>query len=179
MADKIFIRSGTNRGAVDVDVTNFRDLGDGSYDEPVAADLYMWDTGTLAFRKVTGADLAAGSAETSTIYSGVTALTPLFAFANIAASQTDTAIVAAVAAKQIRVVSAVMVCDGTATNFTFNSKSGAAGTAISMLFANGANGGAVLPFNPVGWFQTVSGEGLSATTGGGSTTGVQVVYVTV
>lgn len=179
MADKIFTRSGSNRGSIDVDLTVFRDNGDGSFDESVAADLMVWDTGTLAWRKATRADLSAASAETSTIYSGTTALTPAFQLANIAASQTDSAIVAAVSLKQIRVVAAVMVCGGTATTFTFNSKPGGAGAAVSMLFANAANGGAVLPFNPVGWFQTGIGEGLSATTGSGSTTGVQVVYVTV
>jgi hypothetical protein len=37
----------------------------------------------------------------------------------------------------------------------------------------------LLPYNPVGWFETVSGQGLSATTGAGSTTGIQIVYVEV
>lgn len=115
---------------------------------------------------------------------GVTApdgstLTPKFAVANIAASTTDGAVVAAVATKKIRVLAAVVLAGGTATSITFNSKPGGAGTAISPLFANGVNGGEVLPFSPVGWFETVAGEGLSATTGAGSTTGIQVVYIEV
>lgn len=179
MADKIFTRSGANRGAIDLDLTVFRDNGDGSFDESVAADMMVWDTGTLAWRKATSADLRSASQETSTIYSGTTALTPLFAFANIAASATDSSLVAAVASAKIRVVAALVVTGATATNVTFNTKPGGAGTAISMLFANAANGGAVLPFNPVGWFQTSAGEGLTATTGSGSTTGIQIVYVTV
>lgn len=105
------------------------------------------------------------------------ALTPKYAFANVAASATDSAIVAAVATKKIRVLGVVFVAGATATNLTFTSKPAGAGAAKSCLFANGANGGASLPFSPVGWFETVAGEGLSATTGAGSTTGIQVVYV--
>lgn len=108
-----------------------------------------------------------------------TALTPTFALANIAASQTDANVVTAVSGKRIRVIGLVVMAGGTATNVTFNSKPGGSGVAISMLFACGANGGAVLPFNPVGWFQTVSGEGLTVTTGSGATTGIQVVYIEV
>lgn len=100
------------------------------------------------------------------------------AFANVAASQTDSSIVAAVAGKVIRVLAVVAVAGGTATNLTFNTKPSGAGTAISPLFANGINGGEVLPFNPSGWFQTNSGEGLTVTTGAGSTTGILVTYVT-
>lgn len=97
-------------------------------------------------------------------------------FANVAASQTDSALVAAKAGKRIAVMSVAFVAGGTATNATFNSKPSGAGTAISMTFANAANGGAVLGHNPHAWFVTQTGEGLSLTTGAGSTTGVQVVY---
>lgn len=106
-------------------------------------------------------------------------LTPKFALANVAASQTDSALVTAVTGKQLRVLAAVFVTAGTATNITFNSKPAGSGTAISALFAAGANGGAALPFSPVGWFQSNSGEGLTVTTGAGSTTGIQVCYVEV
>lgn len=121
----------------------------------------------------------ANSAETGSVYNGTTALTPKFALLNVAASATDTALVAAVTSKKIRVLAAVFVAGGTATNLTFNSKPAGAGTAKTCLFANAANGGATLPFNQAGWFETVSGEGLSVTTGAGSTTGIQVVYVEV
>ena len=97
-----------------------------------------------------------------------------YAFVNIAASQTAAAVVAAVAGKKIRVLALAFVCGATATNATFNSDSGA----ISCLFANAANAGAVLGLNPVGWFETDEGEALTLTTGAGSTTGVQVVYAT-
>ncbi len=99
------------------------------------------------------------------------------AFANVAASQVDSAIVAAVAGKKIAVLAVAMVSGGTETNVTFNTKPAGAGSAISPLFANGINGGAVLPYNPMFWFLTAAGEGLSVTTGAGSATGVQVLYV--
>jgi len=101
--------------------------------------------------------------------------TPKFAFANIAASQTASSLVAAVTGKKIRVLSVYAVAGGTATNLTFNSAS----SAISALFANAANGGEVLPFSPIGWFETVAAEALTVTTGAGSTTGIGVVYVEV
>lgn len=102
---------------------------------------------------------------------------PKYAFANISESTTDGAVISAVTGRTIRVLSAVLVCGATATTATFNTKGSGAGTAISMQFQNAANGGAVLPFNEGGWFQTNSGEGLTLSTGTGSTTGVQVTYV--
>lgn len=101
------------------------------------------------------------------------------ALANVAASQTDSNIVTAVSGKQIRVISATMQTGGTATDLTFNSKGGGGGTAISMVFQNASNGGEVLPANENGWFETNVGEGLTVTTGAGSTTGVQLNYILV
>lgn len=98
-----------------------------------------------------------------------------YAFANIAAGQTAASLVAAVTGKKIRVISLVMVTGGTATNSTFNSAS----AAISMLFANGVNGGAALPLNEHGYFETSPGEALTVTTGAGSTTGYQIGYIEV
>ena len=101
------------------------------------------------------------------------------ATANIAQSQTDSAIVAAVASKKIRVIAGVFLAGSTATNITFNTKPGGAGSAISPTFQSAANGGAMLAPNIYGWFETASGEGLSATTGAGATTGVLVNYIEV
>lgn len=97
-------------------------------------------------------------------------------FANIAASQTDASLVAAVSGKVIRVCAVVFVAGDTSTDATFNTKGAGAGVAISALFANAANGGAVLPFNDEGWFDTSLGEALTVTTGAGDTTGIQLVY---
>lgn len=99
-----------------------------------------------------------------------------FAFANVAANSTDSSIVTGVTNRIILVEAVAAECGGTATNITFNSKPAGAGTEISAQFQNPANGGFVLPFSEGGWFQTNPGEGLTVTTGAGSTTGVQVVY---
>lgn len=97
-------------------------------------------------------------------------------FANVAASQTDSVLVGAIASTKLRVVSVVTVAGGTATNLTFNSKGGGAGAAISPLFANAANGGFVLPNNRMGWMESATAEALTVTTGSGSTTGILVYY---
>lgn len=97
-------------------------------------------------------------------------------FANIAASQTDGAVVAAIAAKIIRVLAVIISAGATPSTVIFNTKPAGAHTAISMTFQPAANGGAVLPFCAAGWFDTASGDALTATTGAGGTTGIQVVY---
>lgn len=102
-----------------------------------------------------------------------------FTFANVAQSQTDSSIVSAVAGYKIRVIAMKAITAGTATNVTFNTKPSGAGTAITCLNPYGANGGEVLPLNDAGWFETNVGEGLTVTTGAGSTTGIQVVYLLV
>ena len=101
------------------------------------------------------------------------------AFANISANTTDYVLIAGdTSNRTIKVVSVAFVAGAMATNATFNScPTGGSGTAISCLFANGANGGAILNRNEDGWFSTVGGQGLSITTGAGSTTGVLVNYV--
>ena len=113
------------------------------------------------------------------IMQGLTALTPKFAKANVAQSTTDGSIIAGVASKILVVLEFRLHCGATATNATFNTKPAGAGTAISELFALGANGGHSPGFCPVGHFKTGVGEGLSLTTGAGSTVGVGVVYVEV
>lgn len=95
--------------------------------------------------------------------------------ADVAASSTNSVVVAAVPGRVIRVLSLAILCGATGTVATLNSGS----TAISMQFQNGANGGAVLPHNDYGWFETAIGEALTLTTGAGTTTGIQVNYVEV
>lgn len=103
----------------------------------------------------------------------------LYAKGTVAASQTDSVLIAAVAGKKIRVLSIALVVAGTATTSTFGSKAGAgATTAISPAFSPAANGSLVLPFSPTGWMETLSGEGLVVTTGAGSASVYQIVYVT-
>lgn len=116
-----------------------------------------------------------GLVDSNAVYAGSTALTPKFAFANITASQTDASVVALVATKKIRVLALAVLAGGTATTIIFQSNA----TVKSATFANGINTPLVLPYNPVGWFETVAGEALKVTTGAGSTTGIHVVYVEV
>lgn len=113
--------------------------------------------------------------DSSSVFINGVAVTPKFAFANVAASTTDSQVIPLVSGKKIRVLAVYAIAGGTATDLTFQSNS----VAISAKFANGANGGEVLPFSPVGWFETVAGEALKVTTGAGSTTGLGVVYVEV
>ena len=108
---------------------------------------------------------------------GFEALLVKRAFVNVAASSTDANIVTAVASKRICVVLFRVHCGAAATSITFNTKPGGAGSAISELFALGANGGHSPGYFPKGHFQTGVGEGLSVTTTSGSTIGVGVAYV--
>lgn len=107
------------------------------------------------------------------------AQTPKRTFANISSGTTDGSLISAVPGKALTIVSAFLVAGATATNVTFNTKPSGSGTAITCLIANGANGGAVLNYNEQGWFNTNAGEGLTVTTGSGSTVGIQVSYIEV
>lgn len=93
-------------------------------------------------------------------------------FANVAAAATDSNLVTARTGQKVRVMGAAVSCGATPSAVTFNSKPAGAGSAVSCAFNNTV----VLPENPNGWFETNVGEGLTATTGAGSTTGIQVSY---
>ena len=102
------------------------------------------------------------------------------AYDNIAASTTDSILVAAVAGRKIRVLSIVInEGDTTPSSVTFNTKPAGSGTSIYPVLKAAANGGFVIPENPFGWFETGVGEGLSVTTGAGSATSVAVTYALV
>lgn len=89
---------------------------------------------------------------TSQLYDGTTAVTPKFAAID-AATSGDNTIVSAVVGKKIRVLSAFLVSAGS-VNTRF--ESGAGGTALTGQMNLVANSGFVLPFNPIGWFQTAA-----------------------
>lgn len=94
-----------------------------------------------------------GAADTTdAIMNGLTALTPKFAIID-AATSGDNTLVAAVSSKKIRVVSLFLVSAGTVT---VRFESGAGGTALSGQMNLVANTGFVLPYNPVGWFETAA-----------------------
>ena len=108
-----------------------------------------------------------------------------YAKSDIAPSQTDSSLVSAKESTIFRVVGGFLVCAATATTIVFNSKPIGSGTSISSTIFCGANGGLIMPSvaqvdsgePPFGYFQTNKGEGLSATTGSGSSVGVSLVYV--
>lgn len=107
-------------------------------------------------------------------------VTVQWAVANIAASQTDAALVTAVAGSVIRVLFLSFSPATAATaGVTFNTKPAGAGTAITPLFVGALNSVNTFPYNNVGWFQTATGGGLTVTTGAGSTVGILVGYVVV
>lgn len=95
---------------------------------------------------------------------------------NVAHETTDGALITAVTGSKIRALGVNVVAGGTATVVTFNTKGSGAGTATSAAFSLGANGVLTLPIHEFGWFETSSGEGLTVTTGTGSTCAVTVVY---
>lgn len=115
------------------------------------------------------------SDETSTVYNGTTALTPKFVIID-AASSGDNTVLAAVASKKIRVLSAFLVA---AAAVTVRFESGAGGTALTGQMNVGANGGFVLPHNPVGWFETASNTLLNLELGGAVSVDGCLVYVEV
>lgn len=115
--------------------------------------------------------------QTDAIMNDTTALTPKFKSATVAASQTDSSLVAAVTSKKIRVLALAVQCGSTATDVTFESDE-ATDVRLHKVPA-GANGGQILPFNPVGWFETASGSALIVTTGAGSSVEISGVYVEV
>ncbi len=104
---------------------------------------------------------------------------PMFAFANIAVSTTDGAVVSAVENKKIRVLAWIAGGTGTVTQFTFNSKGSGAGTAISSTKSAPGSNLAASMFSPLGIFETLEGEGLTITTGTGATIGIDIVYILV
>lgn len=98
----------------------------------------------------------ASSNETTTIYSGTTALVPKSTAIGVASSGNN-ALVTAVSGKIIRVLAMMLMSTGT-VNIYFTS--GAGGTVIWGGSTNKinliANVGYVLPYSPVGWFWNVS-----------------------
>lgn len=118
---------------------------------------------------------AVTAANVSTLYDGTTALTPKFA--TIAASSSgNNTLVAAVTSKKIRVLSVAFVANG-AVNAKF--QSGASGTDLTGLFYCLQGGGAVLPPNPTGWFETAAGTLLNLNLSGAVAVGGCLTYVEV
>jgi len=117
--------------------------------------------------------------QTDAIYNGATILTPLFTAIAFSGNGNNT-VLSAVGGKRLRVLSMALVAS-TATGLHITDGPSGPGIYASSAFTSqfAANGGIVLPFNPLGWFQTTSGSAvvfnISATSSiGGSLTYVQV-----
>ncbi len=101
-------------------------------------------------------------------------------FANIAiASSGDNQIVALVSGKKIRVVAGWLVSSGTVTMHWVDGANNALGGDGSNGVALVANSGFTLPFNPVGWFETASGQKLDINLSGNVTVAGSLTYIEV
>lgn len=94
-----------------------------------------------------------------------------------AATIGDNTLVAAVTGKKIRVLACFLIMTGTAVTIRFESATG--GTALTGQMQPTQGGGFVLPYNPVGWFETLSGELLNLELSGAQSVDGVLVYVEV
>lgn len=115
------------------------------------------------------------SNETSTIYNGTTSLTPSFATISTSTSG-PSSLVSLVSSKKIRVLALSLMSNGT-VNVKFQSHT--TPTDLTGLYYLAANTGFVLPYNPVGWFQTNTGEQLDINLSGSTAVGGCLTYVAV
>jgi hypothetical protein len=104
-----------------------------------------------------GSGILRATTNSSWIDAGTATLTPKFAVISCSSSGNNT-IVAAVASKKIRVL-ALSITESGAVNAKFQSAAG--GTDKTGLYYLAEKGGLVLPFNQLGWFETVAGELLN------------------
>lgn len=107
------------------------------------------------------------------LYENGTALTTKYAVIDHATSG-DNTIVSAVASKKIRVLAGVLVAAGT-VNVRF--ESGAGGTALTGVINLVANTGFVIPYVPVGNFQTATNTLLNLELSGAVSVDGWIVYV--
>ena len=99
-------------------------------------------------------------------------------FAKIdAATSGDNTLVAAVTGKKIRVLAAFFTMTGTAVTIRFESAAG--GTALTGQMTPTQGQTIVLPFNPLGWFETVAAELLNLELGGAQSVDGALTYIEV
>lgn len=96
-------------------------------------------------------------------------------FAKIdAATSGDNTLVSAVSGKKIRVLAAFFTMTGTAVTIRF--ESGASGTALTGQMTPSQGQTIVLPFNPLGWFETAAGVLLNLELGDAQSVDGGLVY---
>ena len=92
-----------------------------------------------------------------------------------AASSGDNTLGAAVSGKKIRVLALFATMTGTAVTIRF--EDGAGGTALTGQMGPTAGQTIVLPFNPVGWFETSAATLLNMELGGAQSVDGALVYI--
>lgn len=113
---------------------------------------------------------------TNSLFIDSTAVTPKFAKIAVSSSGAN-AIVALVASKKIRVLAVAIVANA-AVNVKWQSH--VTPTDLTGLSYFGAQGdGEVLPFNPVGWFETIAGEALDLNLSAAVAVGGHITYIEV
>lgn len=98
---------------------------------------------------------------------------PIRTAAVSAANSGDNTLIAAVSNNKIRVLAVLLVAAG-AVGVRFESAAG--GTALTGVMSLAANGGFVMPFNPVGWFETLASQLLNLELSGAVQVSGVVVY---
>lgn len=116
-------------------------------------------------------DAVAAGLQTDAIMNGTTALTPKFA-SIVASTSGNTAVVAAVTSKKIRVLALCFTING-AVNVKWQSNTT---DKTGLFYGDAAGKGKVLPFNPLGWFETVAGETLNINLSANIAVGGEIVY---
>ena len=114
---------------------------------------------------------------TDTMRNGTTVVTPAFVAINAASSGDNTLLAAAGSSNKIRVL-ALNIVVGAAVNVRL--ESGAGGTAMTGIYEfNGKGDGIVLPFSPIGWFETAANTLLNLELSGAVSVDGSFVYVVV
>ena len=115
--------------------------------------------------------------DVSQLFNGVTGTAATVTKTKISvASATTTTVVALTSGKKTRVLAMYLVC-GAACNINWQSHTTTTNTDGVQDFA--ANGGIVLPFNPIGWFDTTSGEALDLVTSTNAQVGGYIITTAV
>lgn len=133
---------------------------------PVYSEQIGWQDGSGKLQAVSAANPLPISA------TGLVSVITISVAIQVSATGT---LVALVGGKSIRVIAAYLMASGT-VNVKFQSHVAGDITGLSYLIANT---GLVLPYNPGGWFQSVSGEALDINLSAGIAVGGALTYMLV
>ena len=122
--------------------------------------------------------LMPAAAVTSTVYDGRIPLLPKWTPIDAAISG-DNTVVPAVSAKKIRVLAVSVTMTGTAVTIWFKSGTGSTEQPLTGAMGPSAGQTLTLPFNPVGWFESSTGELLNMELSGAQSVDGVLVYVEV